>query len=204
MVYKARIKICGLSRPEDIDYVNEAKPDFCGFVINFPKSIRNTTPDQVRALRSRLSHEIVPVGVFVNQPVDLVAELLRDGTISMAQLHGNEDDDYIRRLKLSGDYPVIKAFTVKTMHTAAKCVADYVLLDQGMGSGQTFPWELIGKMERPFFLAGGLGSDNLTEALDKVRPWAVDLSSKVETDGVKDRNKIQAAVQAVRRWQGGL
>lgn len=200
---KTKIKICGLKCPEDIAYVNEAKPDYCGFIIEFPKSSRNVTGDQVRILIAELDKNIIPVGVFVNAAPERVEELLLDGTIRIAQLHGQEDDDYIRRIQKNTGSQVIKAFSVKAaqdIELALKSPADYILLDQGGGgTGQTFDWSLIPEIKRPFFLAGGLGADNLEQAVDTIRPHAVDLSSSVETDGVKDRSKILEAVSLVHK-----
>ena len=200
---KTKIKICGLKCPEDIAYVNEAKPDYCGFIIEFPKSSRNVTGDQVRILIAELDKNIIPVGVFVNAAPERVDELLLDGTILIAQLHGQEDDDYIRRIQKNTGSQVIKAFSVKAaqdIELALKSPADYILLDQGGGgTGQTFDWSLIPEIKRPFFLAGGLGADNLEQAVDTIRPYAVDLSSSVETDGVKDRSKILEAVSLVHK-----
>ena len=139
---KTKIKICGLKCPEDIAYVNEAKPDYCGFIIEFPKSSRNVTGDQVRILIAELDKNIIPVGVFVNAAPERVEELLLDGTIRIAQLHGQEDDDYIRRIQKNTGSQVIKAFSVKAaqdIELALKSPADYILLDQGGGgTGQTF------------------------------------------------------------------
>lgn len=200
---KTKIKICGLKCPEDIAYVNEAKPDYCGFIIEFPKSSRNVTGDQVRILIAELDKNIIPVGVFVNAAPERVEELLFDGTIRIAQLHGQEDDDYIRRIQKNTGSQVIKAFSVKAaqdIELALKSPADYILLDQGGGgTGQTFDWSLIPEIKRPFFLAGGLGADNMEQAVDTIRPYAVDLSSSVETDGVKDRSKILEAVSLVHK-----
>ena len=200
---KTKIKICGLKCPEDIAYVNEAKPDYCGFIIEFPKSSRNVTGDQVRIIIAELDKNIIPVGVFVNAAPERVEELLLDGTIRIAQLHGQEDDDYIRRIQKNTGSQVIKAFSVKAaqdIELALKSPADYILLDQGGGgTGQTFDWSLIPEIKRPFFLAGGLGADNLEQAVDTIRPYAVDLSSSVETDGVKDRSKILEAVSLVHK-----
>lgn len=200
---RTKIKICGLKRQEDITYVNEAKPDYCGFIIEFPKSSRNVTGDQVRILIAELDKNIIPVGVFVNAAPERVEELLLDGTIRIAQLHGQEDDDYIRRIQKNTGSQVIKAFSVKAaqdIELALKSPADYILLDQGGGgTGQTFDWSLIPEIKKPFFLAGGLGADNLEQAVDTIRPYAVDLSSSVETDGVKDRSKILEAVSLVHK-----
>ena len=200
---RTKIKICGLKRPEDITYVNEAKPDYCGFIIEFPKSSRNVTGDQVRTLTANLYPDIIPVGVFVNASPERVEELLLDGTIQIAQLHGQEDDDYIRRIQKNTGHQVIKAFSVKTaqdIEQALQSPADYILLDQGCGgTGKTFDWSLIPEITRPFFLAGGLSSDNLEQAVHTIHPYAADLSSSVETDGVKDRQKILEAVQLVHK-----
>ena len=200
---RTKIKICGLKRPEDITYVNEAKPDYCGFIIEFPKSSRNVTGDQVRTITANLHPDIIPVGVFVNASLERVEELLLDGTIQIAQLHGQEDEDYIRRIQRNTRHQVIKAFSVKTtqdIELALQSPADYILLDQGSGrTGKTFDWSLIPEITRPFFLAGGLGPDNLVQAVRTIRPYAVDLSSSVETDGVKDRSKIVEAVNLVHK-----
>lgn len=200
---RTRIKICGLSRMEDIDYVNEARPDYCGFVIGVPASRRNVTVTQLARLRERLSEQICPVGVFVNAEPELIAELLNDGRIDVAQLHGSEDETYIARLRNLTDKPLIKAFSVQNLsdlETAEKSSADLVLLDHGKGgTGASFEWELLRHWKkRPYILAGGLDAGNIPEAVSEYHPYAVDLSSSVETGGKKDREKILAAVAAVR------
>ena len=201
---KTKIKICGLRRREDILAVNEARPDYCGFIIEFPKSFRSVTADKVRELVKELSPEIKGVGVFVNAPVEFVSGLLNDGTLALAQLHGQEDEAYIRELKKLTDKPIIKAFSVKTsedIEKALQSLADYILLDQGSGgTGMTFDWSLIPKIERPFFLAGGIGAENLEQAIREIRPYAVDLSSSVETDKWKDPKKIRNVVDIVRKY----
>ena len=197
-----KIKICGLRRREDILAVNEAKPDYCGFIIEFPKSFRSVTADEVRDLVKDLIQEIQPVGVFIDAPMELVRSLLDDGTLALAQLHGQEDESYIRELKTYTDKLIIKAFSIKTEADIKKAVrseADYILLDQGAGgTGETFDWSLVPAIKRPWFLAGGLGCENLESAIHLLHPWAVDLSSSVETDGHKDPDKILEAVYAVR------
>ena len=199
---KTMIKICGLRRREDILAVNEANPDYCGFIVEFPKSFRSVTADEVRELVKNLSPEIQPVGVFVNASMELVRSLLDDGTLAMAQLHGQEKESYIAELKAHTDKPVIKAFSIKTEADIKKAIrseADYILLDQGAGgTGETFDWSLVPAIKRPWFLAGGLGCENLESAIHLLHPWAVDLSSSVETDGHKDPDKILEAVYAVR------
>ena len=197
-----RIKICGLSRPEDVEAVNAAKPDFCGFVVNFPKSRRNVSPERLRVLRGHLRGDIIPVGVFVDQPPELVAELQNQGAVTVAQLHGREDEAYLSRLRaLTDGKPVWKAFRVRTaadVETARRSTADRVLLDNGTGSGAAFDWNLISDMGRPWILAGGLTPETLPDAVRALRPWCADLSSGVETDGQKDPVKILAAVEAIR------
>ena len=199
---KTKIKICGLRRREDILAVNEAKPDYCGFIIEFPRSFRSITADKARELVRELSPKIRAVGVFVNAPMELVRDLLNDGTLALAQLHGQEDENYIRQLKTMTDQLLIKAFSIKTEADIKKAIrseADYILLDQGAGgTGETFDWGLVPAIKRPWFLAGGLGCENLESAIHLLHPWAVDLSSSVETDGHKDPDKIVKAVQTVR------
>ena len=198
------IKICGLKRPEDIQSVNLAKPDFCGFIVEFPRSSRCVSRELLAELTAQLDPEIIPVGVFVNAPAELPAELAESGVIRAIQLHGQEDEDYIRRLRklIGGDIPVIQAFSVQTvedLQRAEESSADYVLLDQGSGgTGKTFDWSLAEGFTRPFLLAGGLSTDNLAEAIERLSPWAVDLSSSLEIGGLKDRDKIIEAVNIVR------
>ena len=199
-----RIKICGLTRPEDISFVNEAEPDYAGFVIHVPGSRRSVSPEEAARLRARLAGKIVPVGVFVDEPLENVATLLENGVIEMAQLHGSEGEGYIRELRARTGKPVCKAFradTEQSVRPALHSKADYLLFDHGSGgTGKAFDWQLVSGVKRPFFLAGGLTVENLCPAISTVHPWAVDLSSGVEQAGQKDREKILAAVAAVRRW----
>lgn len=199
---KTKIKICGLSRPCDIEYVNAAKPDWCGFIINFPKSHRNITPEQARLLRKNLDQSVIPVGVFVDETVENVAALLLDGTISIAQLHGGEDEAYIAALRAAAPgFPIWKAFRIRdtaSINAARISSADMVLLDGGQGDGKTFDWLLAANINRPFLLAGGLNPDNISQAIRAVRPYGIDLSSGVETGKLKDFAKIKAAVAAAK------
>ena len=198
----AKIKLCGLSRPVDIDYVNQAKPDYCGFIVNFPKSRRNVTPEQVRALTARLSGDIIPVGVFVDESVETVAGLLEDGTIAVAQLHGHEDETYLAALRKLTAKPIWQAFQIRSaadLERAKSSTANLVLLDSGQGSGVTLDWRILADFPRPFVLAGGLTAENIPAAVQQVKPYAVDLSSGVETEGYKDYEKMLAAVAAVKK-----
>ena len=198
-----KIKICGLRRPEDIAYVNEAKPDFAGFIIDVPKSRRNVPREKVWELTALLSPEILPVGVFVNAPMETILSLVTDGTLKAVQLHGQESQSYLEELKKQVAVPLIRAFSIRSpedLTEAEKSPADFVLLDNGAGgTGETFDWSLLSSFDRPFFLAGGLRLENITEAVNRFHPYALDLSSGVETDGYKDKEKIIAAVAAVRR-----
>lgn len=199
-----RIKICGLYRPCDIGYVNQVRPDWCGFIINFPKSHRSLAPEQVRELRRGLEGTVVPVGVFVDQPVETVAGLLNDGTVSIAQLHGHEDLAYIAAVRAAAPgHPVWKAFKIRAaadLAAANVSPADLVILDNGYGTGETFNWSLAGGVTRPYLLAGGLTPENIPQAISQLHPYGLDISSGVETDKKKDPAKIQAAVAAAR-WQ---
>ena len=201
-----KIKICGLRRQQDIEAVNAARPDFAGFVVEVPGSRRSVDKRELRELAGRLEEGILSVGVFVNAPPELVAELLEEGTLDLAQLHGQEDEIYMAELRRLTEKPLIQAFSIQTGQDAEQALesrADYLLLDQGRGgTGQTFDWSLLPEINRPFFLAGGLGEENLERAIRQVRPWAVDLSSSLETDGQKDPEKILRAVDLVRRLNG--
>jgi len=191
-----RIKICGLFREQDIEYVNEARPDYCGFV--FAESRRRVSPALAARLRTRLADGIIPVGVFVNAPAGDIAALYQDGVISIAQLHGAEDVEYIARLKEAAishgaPIPVIKVIISEELKQGATDTAgaDYYLVDSGAGSGKTFNWDLLKsqKFNKPWFLAGGIGLDNIEQAM-ALAPFAVDISGGAETDGIKDRQKI--------------
>lgn len=196
-----KIKICGLCRPEDVWFVNAARPDFAGFVVNYPASRRSITAARLKELTRELAG-VAAVGVFVDEPTESVAALLNAGVIAAAQLHGRERADYIRRLKGLTDRPLVKAFVAGEDCDAAAVnasPADLVLVDGGRGGGKQFGYDLLRRIERPFILAGGLTADNVAAAVKETRPYGVDLSSGVETDGVKDYEKIKRAVCAVRR-----
>ncbi|MGN0157537.1 MAG: phosphoribosylanthranilate isomerase [Brotaphodocola sp.] len=197
-----KIKLCGLTRPCDIETANELIPDYIGFVFA-PKSRRYTSPEQAASLRKLLHPSIQAAGVFVRETPERVANLLNQGIIDVAQLHGGEDETYICRLRALTDRPIVKAFRidhVQDIQKAETSSADYVLLDCGNGgTGTTFDWELAQLMKRPYFLAGGLNVKNAAEAVKKLKPFAVDVSSGIETNGIKDRDKMCAFVRAVRQ-----
>jgi phosphoribosylanthranilate isomerase len=215
-----KIKICGLFRQEDIGYANEAQPDYIGFV--FAKSRRQVSPVLAAKLREKLDAGIIPVGVFVNAPVEEIAALYRDNIISIAQLHGDEDGPYIAALKAltagagAGGMPVIKALRAEAVAGAATGAAapaatapgaDYLLLDHGAGgTGKAFDWGLVETLrgdspQIPWFLSGGIGPHNIETAV-LLQPFGIDVSSGAETGGLKDHDKILKLVQAVRNYNG--
>ena len=196
-----KIKLCGLSRPCDIETANRLRPEYIGFVFA-PNSRRYVTPEQAAELKALLAPGIQAVGVFVNAPPETVAGLLNRGVIDLAQLHGTEDEAYLSRLRALTDKPVIQAFRIRSEEdclTARRSSADYILLDSGAGTGKAFDWSLIRELGRPYFLAGGLGPENAAASVRLLRPYAVDVSSGIETDGKKDQQKMADFVSAVRR-----
>ena len=195
-----RVKMCGLRRAEDIEAANRLMPEYIGFVFA-PASRRFISLEEAAALRQALSPGIRAVGVFVDEDAETVARLLESGVIDIAQLHGNEDEAYIARLKARTGKPVIRAFRVKNaedLRAAEASPADMILLDAGAGDGKTFDWSLLSSVSRPYFLAGGLTPENTAEAVKRYHPFAVDVSSGIETDGFKDCNKMRAFMRAVR------
>jgi len=195
-----KIKLCGMSRPEDIQAVNALKPDYIGFVF-FEKSSRNVTPEKAAELKALLDPAVKAAGVFVDSPVEFVADLLQKGTIDIAQLHGHEDNAYIAALRAKVPCTVIQAFKVRSEEDISKAQAsdaDFVLLDNGKGTGESFDWSLIRSITRPFFLAGGLYPENVAQAVNDIHPYAVDVSSGIETDKKKDAAKMKAFCDHVR------
>ena len=196
-----KIKLCGLSRPCDIGMANELKPEYIGFVFA-AKSKRYIDPQKAAGLKELLSSAIRAVGVFVDEAPDTVAALLNSGVIDIAQLHGGEDEAYIQRLRQHTDKPIVKAFQIKSRHDLAEakaCTADHILLDSGAGTGNVFDWSILQDVKRPYFLAGGLSPDNVGDAVRLLHPYAVDVSSGIETDGRKDEEKAAAFIAAVRK-----
>ena len=217
-----KLKICGMRRPEDIEMANRYEPDYIGFV--FAESPRKVSYEQAKELSALLNEDIVPVGVFVNEHMNIIVDLFKDGIIEIAQLHGDEDEKYIRNLKDKSieqtgiEIPVINAIEIKDISNEDSgtdyndellkwrdSASDYFILDSGKGSGKTFDWNLIDKNSEFFrnsiFLAGGLNSENLTSAIEEFNPFAVDLSSSVETDGFKDEKKIKEIIEIMENYR---
>ena len=196
-----KIKMCGLSRIEDIEAANAIKPDYIGFVFA-PKSKRRVSYKQAVDLKNLLDKDIKAVGVFLNEDIDQVISLLNLGIIDAAQLHGDESVEYITRIQKETGKPVIKAFQIHSeqdVTCAEKTIADYIILDAGTGEGKTFDWALVENFKKPYFLAGGLNPGNVTDAMRKLNPYALDVSTGIETDGLKDKKKMAEFAEAVRK-----
>lgn len=197
-----KIKLCGLSKESDILAANELLPDYIGFVF-WPKSRRYVDPSEAFRLKALLDKRIKAVGVFVDEDMAAVEGLLEKGVIDAAQLHGSEDGEYIEKLRINTGKPVIKAFRMTSDTDIAAvngCAADLILLDSGAGGGHMLDRRLLMGIERQFFLAGGLSPDNVEEAVEELAPYGVDVSSGIETDGKKDREKMRRFVETVRRF----
>ncbi len=229
--FMTRIKLCGLTRIQDIEIANKLKPEYIGFIF-WDRSSRNVSAIQAARLKGKLDPEIKAVGVFVNAPAEQVISYYNVGIIDIAQLHGNENEEYIKKLHDAG-LTVIKAFKMKktgeninlagnanietpekptgnaitetygkstddVITEAVKSSADYIMFDPGKGEGVTFNWQLIKGIKREFFLAGGLIPENIEKAVETVQPFAVDVSSGIETNGHKDPDKMAAFVKHTR------
>ncbi len=196
-----KVKLCGLTRPEDIDIANKLKPDYVGFVF-WPKSKRALTPFEASELREELSPDIPAVGVFVDEDPEVILSLVAAGTIQIIQLHGHESEETIDWFHERTDAPVWKAFKVRgpeDIAAAEASTADLVLLDNGYGTGEAFDWTLMEGVHRPYVLAGGLNPENCEDAVTRFRPYGLDVSSGIETDSLKDPEKMIDFVRRVRR-----
>lgn len=201
---KCKVKICGLTCMEDIVLVNEAHPDYIGFVF-WDKSKRRVTKETARKLKSLLDPDIQAVGVFVDEDREVILDLLANGIIDMAQLHGSETEEDICWLKEKSGKQIIRMIRLTEATDYQRLddtAADYLLFDSGKGSGRTFDWSLAGPVkqycQKPFFLAGGISPDNAAQAIGQVLPYAIDLSSSLETGGVKDGAKIKQLMAAIQ------
>ena len=199
-----KVKICGLRRPEDVEYANRLRPDVVGFVFA-AGSRRRVTPEEALALKRCLEPGIVAAGVFVGTPPEEIAAIVASGAIDAVQLHGPDGDEgRIAALRaLVPGVPLVRAVKVRSADDLAEAeasAADLVLLDAGAGDGRTFDWRLLAErpLHRPFFLAGGLTPDNVAEAVRLARPCGVDTSSGVETGGFKDFAKMQRFIAEAR------
>ena len=201
-----KIKICGLTRTEDIEMVNEFSPDYVGFV--FAKSRRQVSAEQAKELKKRLKPEIKAVGVFVNEKPENIAEIANQGIIDLIQIHGDEDAAYCAQLRKLTQAPIIKVVRVEREDDFAgieEFDCDYYLFDtlsskEYGGTGKAFDHSLLYNKEikKPFFVAGGLNQDNVAAVIEVIKPFGVDTSGGVETDGSKDINKIKEFIKQGR------
>ena len=199
-MFGTELKICGLSRLEDIIAVNRHGADYAGFVF-YQKSKRYVDPYKANELIELLRADITPVGVFLDEPLDNVVRIARLSGVEMVQLHGHESDEYVEYIKRTLDRPVIKAYKAGeegALEKAKNSNADYVMIDSGAGSGKKFDWSILKDFKRDYFLAGGLDAGSVGEAIRMLEPFAVDVSSGVETDGIKDEAKIADFIKAVK------
>ena len=208
-----KIKTCGLFREEDINYANELKPDYIGFV--FAESKRKVGVEKASDLKNKLDKEIKSVGVFVNDNLDFILNLIKDKIIDIVQLHGNEDNDFLDNLKTKTNAKIIKFIPVENAESILNSLnieSDFILLDNLKGgAGKTFNWnylkeafELNNNLKKIFnekyFLAGGLNKENIGEAL-KFNPYCVDLSGGLETDGIKDYEKMKYIINITKNYK---
>lgn len=196
------VKFCGMRRKEDVEAINELKPDLAGFILDSTRK-RYVSPETISELRKDLDPDIRVVGVFVNEDISVVVNLLTDGIIDIAQLHGTESDDYIKEVREKTGAKIIKAFGIRgeeDVRKAESSSADLVIVDSsGGGTGSTFDWELLKMIKRPYILAGGLNKDNVEEAVKVLDPYGVDVSSGIETDGYKDIDKMRAFMAQIKK-----
>ncbi len=193
------VKLCGLTRPCDIAWANAVQADYAGFV--FAGKKRRVSDDTAAVLRRQLDSRIPAVGVFVDEAMEHIVSLVAAGTIQLVQLHGHEDEAYIKALRQVVAVPLIQAFAVAApadIDKAQQSQADYILLDNGPGgTGTVFDWNLLQQVNRPYFLAGGLTPENVAAAV-RFHPFALDVSSGIESNGVKDKYKIETFMAQVR------
>ncbi len=202
-----KIKFCGLFREEDITAVNRFLPDYAGFVF-YEKSHRNVTRKKAGRLKALLDRRIKAVGVFVDNDPLFISDLAENGIIDIIQLHGHEDEEYIRKLRSLTRSEIIRAFrldpekpedSAAVLAKALEFPSDHILIDSGMGSGKAFNWELLSGFKRPFFLAGGIDRENAAEAIKMLHPFALDISSGIETDRKKDPAKMADIMEIIKQ-----
>ena len=210
-----KIKVCGIRRPEDVDIVNTYRPDYIGFV--FAPTWRQIDVDTACSLKALLHPEIKSVGVFVNQPVSLLAEALTRGAVDFLQLHGQEDDSYetelVKTLAQKGiknsEEHLIRAYRIRSSEDfdhIGDTLAPLLLLDAYSprdigGTGEAFDWSMIRNIDKPFFLAGGITAENVLDAIKLAQPFGIDASSSLETDKAKDREKIKTFIERIRNHE---
>ena len=200
-----KIKICGLFREEDMEAVNVYRPDYVGFIINYPKSHRNLDIKSLEVLSKKLDSSIKRVAVFVNEDIEFIKKLFDKGLFDIIQLHGEEDNKYIQSLKISTKTDIIKAHKIEdksSLDKISSCASDLVLIDTGKGGGLSHSEkniELLKQLNRRYMLAGGIDEGNVRYLLKELSPYALDISSGAETDRKKDRAKIKRLIEMIRK-----
>ena len=211
--YTPKVKMCGISKVETIPAIVDAKPDYMGLV--FAPSKRQVTVEQAKILVEELhkqyavrynSETIKIVGVFVNETIENLLKIAEEVKLDVIQLHGDEDESFIQILKEQSNVEVWKAVQVRSAADAEKWIdssADMLLFDayhkdERGGTGEVFDWSSLDEFERPFMLAGGIDSTNVARAIRTVRPYGIDISSGIETNSVKDNEKMKAFTNIVR------
>ena len=200
----AKVKICGISHEVEIGIMNELRPDYIGFVF-MQRSKRFIAPEHAGYLKSKLNPAIKTVGVFSNASLKTVAMCIETSGIEFVQLNGDETREYIAALRELIHCPIIKGYKVKRAIDAERAMntsADYVLLSPGEQNGKSFDWSLIGSTNRKYFLSGGLTPDNVQQALSITpQPYALDVSTGVESNRLKDYRKAMKFILAVREFK---
>ena len=211
--YTPKVKMCGISKVETIPAIVDAKPDYMGLV--FAPSKRQVTVEQAKILIEELHKQCInhydikvvkTVGVFVNETLDNLVRIADTANLDAVQLHGDEDEAFIQALKEKTDVEVWKGYSNPHAADAEAWIdssADMLLFDayhkdERGGTGEVFDWSCLDEFERPFMLAGGIDSTNVARAIRTVRPYGIDISSGIETDGVKNDEKIKAFTNIVR------
>ncbi len=196
----ARVKICGINSPEDVEIVNELKPDYVSFA--FYKNKRQVTYEKARKLKQILDKDIRVIGVFVDENTNVVASAANDDLLDVIEFHGNEGPGEIERIKAFTSKPIIQGFRIRSradVEVALDSHADSILMYSDSECGVPMDWKLLTNVTRPYFLAGGLNADNIEKAIKICHPFAVSVTTGVETDGIKDREKMAAFIKMARR-----
>lgn len=194
-----KIKLCGIRRKEDIEIINKTDISYIGFIF-YKNSFRYIDINKAKSLKKLLNPKIKVCGVFVNEDMEKILNIVKNNIIDIIQLHGNEDNNYIEKLKEKSKKKIIKAFEINNERDIEKALnskADFIMFDAGKGSGKTFDWNLIKGVQRNYFLAGGINLENINKAFNIIKPYAIDLSSSIESNGFKDENKIKNILERV-------
>lgn len=205
--YSAFVKFCGMRRVKDIEYANECRPDYVGFILSegFKRSVDFGT---FYELNTYLDKDIKRTGVFVNEPIENILHCAYNESLDVIQLHGGEDEKYIGKLRkhFSGEiWKAVRAKSPEDIEREQKKSCDKLLIDSFSenaygGTGKRINTEIVKNAEitKPFFIAGGITAENVSEIVRDVRPYGIDLSSGIETDGFKDFSKMKNIMRILK------